>query len=254
MNNPPVVGGIIALYNHANFVQKAILSFVEQDYPHKILCVVDDCSVDDSIQTVLDIMDEKLQDAPAYYAYGLCRGVPIILLKNDTNKKQAATRNFGIKTLWNLVDIFCILDADDRCLSGKISKSVKKILEDVDNIGEVYSDVINHNLKNNTYISDYKEPFSRERLDRECIIHNSPIISKLALQGVGLYEEGMEPVEDYLMHLRITEKFLSVHIPEALHEYTITGQNCFDTIPREVWESQMVKLRKKQYHLENKNA
>jgi len=47
------------------------------------------------------------------------------------------------------------------------------------------------------------------------------------------------------MHLRINEQFLSIQIPEPLHEYTVTGKNCTHTIPSTVWQQQMIKLRHK---------
>ena len=129
-----------------------------------------------------------------------------------------------------------MLDADDLYLPKKISKSVVKYMEYPDNIGIVYTDAIIQNKLKGTRIYEYRMPFSRESLESECIISNTPLISKQALSTTGGYDPGMRTCEDWDLWLRITENFVAIHIPESLHVYSVTGKNSSDVVPQEVWQ------------------
>ena len=59
-------------------------------------------------------------------------------------------------------------------------------------------------------IREFKEPFSRKRLVRECIVHSGSLVSAKALEDVleetGYYDEEMRTCEDYDLWMRISEK------------------------------------------------
>lgn len=52
MKNLPLVSVVMASYNHANFIVKALDSVARQTYPNIELIVVDDCSKDTSVSTI----------------------------------------------------------------------------------------------------------------------------------------------------------------------------------------------------------
>lgn len=241
----PVVAVIIPCYNHSALIMKAIYSVVQQDYPNKVIIVVDDKSTDDSYNIVKSNINNLTEGLPDNSIGGNIHGVPVFLLRNETNKKQAFSRNRGITYAWGGADIFAILDADDEYLPGKLSRSVGKILENYELIGMVYSDVLIRHLKDGRIIHEYREPYNRMRLEQECITNNAPLFTKLALEVVGLYDEDLPPCEDWDLAIRVTERFVAVHIPEPLHIYNVTGFNCTDTVPKEIWQMQWTKVQQK---------
>jgi hypothetical protein len=137
------------------------------------------------------------------------------------------------------------LDADDLYLQGKLSKSVAMQQTNPNFIGLVYSDVIIHDTRDDTYVREFRPPYERNLLEVENIISNAPLISKMALGYSGMYDEDLPPCEDWDLWLRITENFVAIHIPEPLQRYTTTGQNCTFTVPGEVWNEKRMMIHAK---------
>jgi hypothetical protein len=169
----------------------------------------------------------------------------IVLSQNPNPNGPSGARNRLIKLAWEPSDLFCMLDADDYYLPGKLTKSVYTILEDLESIGLVYTDATIYHENKNLSIREYREPYSRNRLEQECIVSNTPMISKKALEVAGLYDESMRTAEDWDLWLRITERFVAVHIPEALHVYRVTGSNSSNTVPPEIWNQNWKKIRER---------
>jgi glycosyltransferase involved in cell wall biosynthesis len=215
-----------------------------------MLSVVDDGSTDDSYDVLLSMMSEVVhehadEESGDEVTTGMCQGVPMILVKRPEARKQAAARNTAIKLAWQTADLFCQLDADDLYLPGKLSKSVAAWRRSPEYIGLVYSDAIIYDERDQTKVREFRQPYERNLLERENIISNAPLITKQALGYSGLYDEDLPPCEDWDLWLRITENFNAIHIPEALQQYTVTGQNCTFTVPNEHWQTQWGKVQAK---------
>jgi len=223
----PIITVVIPCHNHADMLGFAIDSVVCQEYRPLQIIVVDDGSSDNPEKVV-----EEKSDCD----------VSIKILRNEIAKGPSASRNMAIQEGWDETDAFMMLDADDLYLSGKISKSVEKFLEDPKTIGIVYSDAIIRNIKTKTEIYEFRKPFSREALEMECIISNTPLVSKFALSKSGGYDETMRTCEDWDLWLRITESSVAVHIPEALHVYHVTGKNSSDIVSKDVWNENWAKI------------
>ena len=229
------VSVIIPCHNHADMLGEAIESVVKQDYRPINIVVIDDGSDDNPEQVVDSKSKENESD----------KELNISIIKNEFAQGPSAARNKAIKYAWEGSDVFIMLDADDRYLDGKISKSLKKYLESPEHIGIVYTDAIITNESKGTKIHEFRRPFSKDALERECIISNTPLISKQALYEAGLYDEEMRTCEDWDLWLRITESFVAVHIPEPLHIYSVTGKNSSDTVSKEVWQENWKRISEK---------
>lgn len=179
---------------------------------------------------------------------GIVDNVPVVLLRNEKPTGPSAARNRLIKYCMEQADIFAMLDADDEMVEGKISQAVVKFIHDPLRIGLVYTDHIIKNEEKQTLIYEAREPYDRNRLERENIISNAPIISKRALQTVGLYDENLRTCEDWDLYLRITEHFVAIHIPKPLQLYRVTGVNATHTVDTSVWQRnwQMVQYKLQQ--------
>lgn len=227
----PKVAVIIPCHNHADMVSDAIRSVEMQDYKAVKIIVIDDGSKDNPVEKIR----EEFKDS----------SLDIIILQNKMAVGPSAARNMAIKEAWDDSDLFMMLDADDLYLEGKISKSVEKFLEDPGSIGIVYTDAIIKNINTKTEVHEFRQPFCRDALEMECIVSNTPLVSKLALEKSGGYDEEMRTCEDWDLWLRITESFVAIHIPEALHVYHVTGQNSSDTVPKEVWQQNWAKINQR---------
>ena len=235
---------IIPLHNHEDYILDALDSVILQDYPHKQICVINDGSEDNSFNVVKNNIEDQKEVANNHIR-GFYRGVPIILLSSKMAGGPSAARNKGIKATMRDTDAFSMLDADDKYLEGKISKSVEIFKKDPEKIGIVYTDALIHNNKKDTYIHEFRQPYSRMALEQECIISNTPLISKRALEVSGLYDESMRTCEDWDLWLRITQNFTAVHIPLPLHVYTVTGKNASDIVDPKIWQENWQKIRYK---------
>jgi len=234
----PIVGIIIPCHNHAHYVLRAIKSVVQQDYPHKAICIIDDGSIDETSKFIKEYIEENgsvLEDTPKTVFGGVVDECPIYLYRNESGTGPSAARNKGIEIMSKSVQIYGMLDADDIYLPGKISKSVVKILESPAVVGIVYTDAIIRHENIGLDIHEMRQPYDRVVLERECIISNTPFITKLAMDTIGNYDEEMRTCEDWDLYMRITERFVAIHIPEPLHIYSVTGSNTTQTIDKELW-------------------
>jgi len=227
----PKVTVIIPCHNHADMVTDAIKSVEMQSYKEVNIVVVDDGSKDNPVKKI----QEEFKDSD----------LNIIILQNKNPVGPSAARNMAIRESWDQTDLFMMLDADDLYLQGKILKSVEKFLESPDSIGIVYTDAIIKNINTKTEVHEFRQPFSRDALEMECIVSNTPLVSKAAIESSGGYDESMRTCEDWDLWLRITESFVAVHIPEELHVYHVTGKNSSDTVSKEVWQQNWTKIHQR---------
>ncbi len=241
-NIKPVVTVIMPCHNHSKMVGEAIDSVISQDYRPINIAVIDDGSTDNPYDAIKERIEKSKTDI----------GLNILYIKNPEPTGPSAARNKGIQQTWNESDVFMMLDADDLYLPGKIEKSVEKFLEYPEYIGIVYTDAIIENINTGSKVHEFRRYFDRQELEKECIISNTPLVSKKALQDCGGYDEGMRTCEDWDLWLRITENFIAIHIPETLHVYHVTGKNSSDIVSQEVWRENWAKIS--QRIAERKNA
>jgi glycosyltransferase involved in cell wall biosynthesis len=240
MGETPKVTIITCNYNYGQWIADAIESVVTQTYPNKQMVIIDDQSTDDSIDIVTRLTSIQEVKPDNKLRWGSVNQVPVGLISLSKNGGPSRARNIGIKLTWSNTDIYGILDADDFYKPNKIEKSVTKLMESV-NIGAVYSDydII---APNGTYRREYKEPFSLERLIRECIVHSCIFTKKEVLNTVGLYREDMVTCEDYQLFARISRKYLIAHIPESLMYVRDHIKNSTNTHSREIWNENWKKV------------
>lgn len=251
----PKVTFIIANYNYGKYLQDAIESAVNQEYPKSKLRVnfIDDCSTDDSKDKLLEIIQKSENCNKRTELYENCevysclyKGVELNVFLCQSNNKQAHARNISINYSLQDTDLFAILDADDINYKNKISRLSLEWSLNPDFIGAVYADYHTLNVENNLMSYEYKKPYDKMVLNRECIVHSGSLISKKALieckENNWFFDPSMPPCEDYDMWMRISEKFLIIHIPEPHSLVRIHKQNCTYTISNDKWRQQVTRV------------
>lgn len=254
--NMPVVTIIIVNHNYEKYICDAIDSAINQIYPKNRLriIVIDDCSTDNSWQTVYK---KYFQNQPHDNAriglptktVVLPNGVTLIATKMDKCVGPSEARNVAITMTLQSTDIYAILDADDVYYPNKVLKCVQKIMEAPEVIGVIYGDYDIHNVETGNTIREYKEPFDKLRLFEECIVHSGSIINKKALEyafeKTGFYDRNLRCAEDYDLWLRIADKFMIVHIPESLSLVRVHNQNSTNAVQKETWQKCWARVREK---------
>lgn len=247
----PKVTFIIANYNYGRYLADAIESASKQDYPKNKLRInfIDDCSTDDSREV---LKTKFLQDAKVSTYNGIevltseVNGVELNVFLLPENKKQAYARNVGIRYSLADSDMFAILDADDINYKNKIARlSIEwSLLPHF--VGAVYADYHTVNVDTQLMQYDYKKPYDKQLLHRECIVHSGSLISKKALldceENGWFFDPSLPPCEDYDMWLRISDKYMIIHVAEPLSLVRIHKLNCTFTISNDRWREQVQKV------------
>jgi glycosyltransferase involved in cell wall biosynthesis len=242
----PLLTVVIPNHNYEQWVGEAIVSAAVDPYPNKQIVVIDDGSTDNSWQRICQLVfNKKVEQQPKQLYAGKLMNTPVYATHLEKAGGPSAARNIGIQVFWNDTDIYGFLDADDVYLPGKISKSIDKFLQDPARIGAVYTDYDTVNIDTGVRARVYKEPFNINRLMQECIIHSACMVSKLALEQSGMYDEEMRTCEDYDLWIRISQSFVFVHIPEPLMLVRVGSHNSTATVDNTIWQQNWQRIRAK---------
>lgn len=249
----PMVTVLIANHNYLDYIDSAIDSAVNQDYPKLGIVFVDDASTDDSWDHIhkkifKSIPHEKQENEVAHYKTGIFNSRPICAIRLKENYGPSQARNFGIDASLSHTDAYVILDVDDVMYPNKVTTLVGCSLQSPQ-IGVVYADYDIVNTDTGIITTEYKEPFSYQRLTEECIVHSGSLITKQALEAVkdnfGYYDREMRTCEDYDLWMRISEKFMICHVPETLTLVRVQPKNSSVTVDKTIWNNNWQRLRYK---------
>lgn len=234
---------LICNHNYGHYVQDAIDSAFAQEYPIKpVICVVDDKSTDDSEEKII----RELFSGDFKRPEEIIQENGIRILKRDERiaiflpacQGPSMARNIGIEVTKHFTDFYMILDADDVMKPSKTAQFAQALFI-ADIVGVVYADYDILNVETGNIIREYKEPYSRERLLKECIVHSGAGIKKQALLDVadqfGYYDINMRTAEDYELWIRISKKYMIQHIAEPLTLVRVHSQNSTNTVSKDTW-------------------
>ncbi|MGB3469008.1 MAG: glycosyltransferase [Cyclobacteriaceae bacterium] len=214
----PLVSVICLCYNQAQFVEEAILSVLDQDYPHTELIVVDDFSTDGS-REVIDRVAEKYPQ--------------IQVIKNEQNlgNCQAFNRGFQQSKGSYLID----LAADDLLVPTRISMGIHDLENREASYGVQYGEVtlVDANGKpiRNFYEKGNLQPASGDLYTRLIttffISAPSMLIRRRVLEELGGYDESLA-YEDFDFWIRSSRDYLYSFTPEVTVFKRIHSNNFSD--------------------------
>ena len=275
----PNVAVIISNYNYGDYVLDAVSSALEQDYEGQFrIYVVDDGSSDGSYEKLLAYAGEGVssitdthQVTEPYYNGKMklfqCSDLNLWCYSIE-NSGASTARNVAIWEAWQWADCFAILDADDLYHPSKVSKQVEKLIE-YDEIGVTYSDYIIH--KSYTYNDyekyEYKYPYSKFELEKQCIVHSAGIIkkkylSKILLDNKEFYDSNLHGpgsqefigcTEDYDLWVRLSGVCMMSHVAEPLSYVRETGLNQSMKMTSDIFQDNANKIRIRNEQIYSKN-
>ena len=204
---------IIPVYNGREYVQRAIRSVVDQNFPKKLFetIVVDDGSTDNTIEVIRPFKDS------------------IRILRHEKNMGLAASRNTGIKAARG--QYIVNLDADDYLHQDFLSIEVLflSLNEDFDAVSCDY------------YIVDEYEKHIERKNATEYPIACGIMFKMEQLVKIGLYSEDFMVREEEDLRQRFLKKFRIHHIPLPLYRYRKHDDNLTNN-------QELMKKYKKKFH------
>lgn len=180
----PKVSIIMPSFNKEKYISKSIESILDQTYKDWELLVIDDASIDKSVEIIKSYHDSRIR-----------------FFQNKSNIGIAATRNIGL--LKAKGEYIALLDADDLSTEYRIEKEVD-FLDNNSNIDVVFGDfrIIDENdAVKETYFTPLRDPdFIKAKLMvRDVIPNGSCMYRKEFIKRNNIqYRDGYLGMDDYL--------------------------------------------------------
>jgi glycosyltransferase involved in cell wall biosynthesis len=197
----PLVSVVIPCFNSERWLNETLDSVFSQTYSNIEVIVVDDGSVDNTKNIVLNYNKQMT------YVY-------------QQNKGPAVARNIGIKKANG--EYIAFLDSDDLWEENKLSKQVSYLEKNKD-ISLVFSNVKVINSDGTYLYTRYKKVSKeKEKLIKAFFMGeigmNTPTIvaRKTALDSIGGFDESLPMREDHYLLMTMAEKFSIHHFDEPL--------------------------------------
>ncbi len=208
----PQVSVIMPCYNHARYLSEAIDSILGQSYDDLELIITDDCSSDKSV----DIIDSyKRIDRR------------VISICNKINKGASKSRNSAITISKGNYVAFC--DADDIWEKDKLKIQLDYILNK-SGYDVIHSDstIINGQgiPTGERFSSLNKKGKMTGNLFYELCLSNfiniqTVLLRRECINNVGLFEEDIKYVEDWVYWVKVARNYRFFYIDEPLGRYRI---------------------------------
>jgi len=198
----PVISVIIPTHNYSKFLPEAVESVLNQTFSDFELIIVDDGSSDDTAAVV----EPYLRDCRVRYFY-------------QDNKGLSAARNAGIKAAKG--EFIALLDSDDVWMPTKLERQIQ-LFKDKPDVALVYC-MVEHIDENGKALPHISWPHKVGATYRDLMYMpwvvgsgSSVLIRKSIFDEVGLFDEGMNSVEDTNMWIRILRHHDSAYIDDVL--------------------------------------
>ncbi len=211
----PLISICVPSYNHQKFVKEAVESVLNQTYSNFELIIIDDCSVDNSINII------KSYDDPRIKFY-----------QNEDNMGGYRTLNKAARLAKG--DLVAILHTDDKYdhhFLEEIVKAYNKYPDSKVFVTAVYNqdDVLRHITPiypfNSEGIITRKEAMTRLTYDNNIGNGVNLVIHKDALCEKDLYNQKYTIVGDLDLFMRLAENYDFVYINKLLTYYRMHDSN-----------------------------
>ena len=195
---------VIPTYNRANFILKAVESYLQQDYSNFEIIVVDDGSTDNTKEVLSTVKDGRV----SYYC--------------QANAERGAARNFGIRMAKGDYINFC--DSDDYVYKNHLTVACKFVAEEKPSVFHLgYNTISSDKIE----FSENPSGILNELILRGNILHLSGVFLKreLALKYPFVENRDLSGSEDWLQWLLLSANFDILGSQEITSAYVLHGDN-----------------------------
>jgi glycosyltransferase involved in cell wall biosynthesis len=191
-NYLPLISIVMPSYNQARFLEDAIRSVLEQDYPRIELIVIDGGSTDGSLEIL-----RRYRDRLAH-----------CISESDQGQADAINKGFQLTR----GDIVAWLNSDDVYLPGAVKEAVNA-LRDFPDAGMVYADGLMVDADLELLDRHYYKPLSIvDLLSFEVLLQPTVFMRRAALEDVGWLNDDYHLILDHELWIRIACRYPLVHI------------------------------------------
>jgi glycosyltransferase involved in cell wall biosynthesis len=208
VNSVPEVSVIIATYNRARLLKRAIQSVLNQTYQDFELIVVDDGSADDTKQVVKSFSDSRIG-----------------YIRHEENKGEAAARNTGIRAA--RCEYIAFHDSDDEWLQAKLEKQMAVFQRESSRVGIVYTSMCRIDKEGKRYVPNTPTIMPEDGLVyRKALDYGvryigigTAAVRKTCFNIAGMFDERLPYYVDLDFFIRAAKHFCFYHIKEPLINY-----------------------------------
>ena len=198
----PKVSVIIATYNRASLLSRAVNSVLSQTYEDFELIVVDDCSKDSTLKVIRSFADPRIR-----------------AVQHARNMGQSRARNTGIGMARG--EYLAFLDDDDEWVESKLMRQVRILDESESCVGLVYTwfDIIEapHGIRRIGGRSTISGDISKNLIGWDMPASPSVyLIRAEAVRQIGGFDESLRMAEDRDFLLRISMQYNIAVVEDAL--------------------------------------
>ena len=200
----PLVSVIVPIYNRPDMVSEVLATVQKQTWKKWELIFIDDASQDNTWQAIQNISEQDVR---------------IRSIRRERNGGVATARNTGIQQAQGKYLAF--LDSDDRWLPEKLEQQVK-VFELSSNVGMVYTGVRirgRYGMVRDRIASVQGNVAEKAMWNNFAGSPSRVMISRKAIDDVGLFDEQLPSLEDRDMWFRIAKQYLVGMVPDPLVEY-----------------------------------
>lgn len=205
----PEISIVMPVYNAEQFVAGAVQSLLGQSYGDFELIVVDDGSVDQSLEIISGFEDKRIK-----------------VLKNDSNRGIVFSRNRGLAEIKG--NYYAPFDADDVAGKDKFEKQVDFMKKNQDfAMTGSWANLMDENgkqLSKKWQLNALPEMIPSIMLFRNYFVHSSLLVRRNMLPE-GFYQTGLDVVEDYRFCADMALRHKVYNYPEYLVNYRIHSQS-----------------------------
>tara|TARA_B100001121_G_scaffold310017_1_gene339073 strand:+ start:102 stop:890 length:789 start_codon:yes stop_codon:yes gene_type:complete len=205
----PKVSILMTVYNHQDYVRRAILSILSQSYKNFELIVINNGSTDNTQKILRKIKDKRIK---------------FFLLKKNIGRTKCL--NLGLKKCRG--KYIAIQDSDDISKKSRI-KILLDQLEKEENLGLVASNynIINENnvITSKIKIEEDLYEYPKKLIFHNSIAHSTVMFKKKVIDLIGNYPINFNYAQDYAFYLKIITKFRIKIIKKNLANLRINHKN-----------------------------
>lgn len=207
MDQTPLVSVIIPTYNRRNTLKRCIDSVLKQTYRHFEIIIVDDCSVDGT----MEFLETE---------YGAVADIDIVYIRNDRNIGVSASRNVGVSHANG--EYIAFHDSDDEWYLDKLEKQMERFVRCGENVGAVYSLFYTNGTGSEIYPpSDVEMTYKTGSVFHTLLINSligmiTLLMRKSVFIEIGGFNEQLNSLVDYELTLRIAKKYEIELVDEVL--------------------------------------
>ncbi len=265
----PRVLTAICTHNYGQWLPGAIASAVHASIEgvasRHTIAVMDDGSTDGSMELLAPYLEGRHWVCPSYQLLDEREvgpgpeSVEVHVYRSNESGGPSRARNFLIGKHWQDFDVLSILDADDEMYAGKLQHLMAVIADghaiaygDYDTVSPLEMDAEgNPNWDGPVkWCREYKSPYGRRHLERECHIHSGALLTREALEKTcgkagPFYDPELRVAEDYDLWLRITDQHIAAHCPKALTAVRVGRHGSTDSVRSETWKACWTRVMEK---------